>query len=211
MTSTILTILDLVSQVFATILLVGGVLGFAFRKWIAASIDSHFTRKIALELEKVKHDFSRDIEHEKAQLIKDLEAYKRQLDGGVRIASRVSDKKVEAYETYSFEFGRVLTDLQALRHLYVATPPIAPEHLERLRLKALDSLQAAKDKLNTCNFYLDPDITVRIATFYRDLVQFIASGARDESRLEQLTMEEAYIGADLQTSLQRASGFSNPA
>jgi len=186
MNASISGVLDILSQAFAVILLIGGMIGFIFRKWIAASIDAHFKKQL---------------ENERARLTKDIESYKRQLDGRVRISSRVSDKKVETYEIYYAEYGRVLTELQALRHLYAADPPIDPQYLEASRLNALGLVGAAKDKLHTCDFYVDPDIQVRIAALYHDLVLFIASGAQDESRLDQLTTEEAYIGAEMQTRL----------
>ena len=194
-------LLGVLSQALSLALLLLAILAFAFRKWLGALIDSRFKRKLAVELEDLKHGFATEVELQRARLTKDIETHKRQLDASAKIATRIQDKRIDTYETYYVEYGRALVQLHSLYHLYMSDPPIDPNFLESTRMDCLRLVRTAEDKMSICALYSDPDLTIRMADLYRNLISYITSGARNWEILNTLTGEQAQIGAEMRFRL----------
>jgi hypothetical protein len=127
--SEFLIIVDFLSRVLAVLLAVGGLLGFAFRRWVAGWIDASFKRKLDTELQSKAHQFSLALEEKKAALAEELaiqterlrskltgelEQYKRTLDETFRRKAGVYDKQLAYYVTFSSEYGEIFAELFAL-------------------------------------------------------------------------------------------------
>src|SRR5277367_7203192 len=93
--SNLLIIIDFLSRTLAVLLAIGGILSFAFHRWIEAWIDARFKRRLDAELQSTGHQFSLALEEKKtaleeeltthtevlrARLTRELEEYKRNLD-----------------------------------------------------------------------------------------------------------------------------------
>jgi uncharacterized membrane-anchored protein YhcB (DUF1043 family) len=209
---TIFAFLDIITKLVSALIALGGILAFVFRKWVSAKIDAHFKRRLDAELENFKHTLSinlekekaklaRDLEIEKSELLKNLERYKRQLDDEATNKAHLLEKKFEAYEIFYAEYDRVLVELNTLQFLDDEPNPINSELRDVFRLRLISLLQGAQEKLANHNFYISTETKVKIATLYRDLMTFLAEGAKDKARTDELATRESLISAELRVEL----------
>jgi hypothetical protein len=207
----IITILDFLSRAMAVLLAVGAVLGFAFRKVIEAWIDTRFKAKadealegykaqLAESLEFKKADLARQLEEQKAKLTKDLEKDKQSLSEGIRREGYEFEKNRSYYEAFDLEFGTVISELYTLHADYMtkdSNNPLVAQWREIWLSRSHAMLIEADKKLRALDQYIETDLKVRVARLFRDLSHFMAEGARDKKRLDELALENGLVAAEL--------------
>lgn len=205
-------LLDGASRALTLVLAVGAFVAFLLRRWIGTWIDAIFKRKVEAELDRQRHSFAIQIERERAALIAEVqnkkaeldrlnEGHKRKEDRNAEMVTRISNRRLEAYESFHTGFGDMMRDLHALRFLDDTEPPIDRAARETLRLRYFANLQLARAGVSAHDLYLDADLKVQIATLYRDMSDYLGSGATDRAKLDQIATDESQISALMQSEV----------
>jgi hypothetical protein len=207
----IFTLLDFLSRAMAVMLAIAGVVGFAFHKAIEAWIDTRFKAKadealegykaqLAESLESKKAELARQLEEQKARLAKDLERDKQSFTEGIRREAYEFDKNRSYYETFDLEFGTVISELYALHADYITRDPNNPliaQWRDIWLSRSHAMLIEADKKLRALDQYIGTDLKVRVARLFSDLSRFMAEGARNKEKLDQLALENGLLTTEL--------------
>jgi hypothetical protein len=213
--------LDFLSRAFAVLLAIGGILGFFFRRWVGAWIDAHFKQKVDTELKSLEHQHSLALEEKKSSLAKeliieseqlkagigkDLEREKRQLDEIFRRKTRIFDQKSSLYSTFEVEYSAIFAEMYALDGKYMdklnsTDPRLGNAIRESFLSKAHSRLVEAQQKLAPFQPFVEVDYKLRMAKLFAALSTFMADGATDKKRLDELALEKGIISAELQSEL----------
>jgi len=218
--ATALKILDIISKALPVLLVFSGIIAFLSREWIKKWIEAHFRRTVDAELENMKarlaesleekkaalsQDLARTTETLKAQLATTLERDKRALDEEFRRKARKFDQQAAYYEAFSIGYTTTIVELYALDGDYydaIKQYPDLVAHARQLYLSRAHSLlMQAQQSLKDHEPYADSDLVNRIARLFRDLSSFMAEGARDKNRLDQLATEKSLIQARLKEEI----------
>jgi hypothetical protein len=213
--------INVLSQILTVIIALGGFLGFVLRKQIGAWIDSRFKVKVGTELKQIEHNHTLELEKIKqeqakelikiseglkADLALDLERKKRELDEEFRMKTRFFDANSSFYETFQTGYTSILTELYALDGEHMdALNSVQPSFGKAVRdsylKKAHRSLIALNEELTKLQSYLDSHRNLQISKLFADLSKFMADGAMDKQRLDQLSMEKSVIGVEMKNEL----------
>jgi len=207
----LIVILDFLSRAIALVLAIGGFIGFIFRKAVSTWIDTRFKAKadaalegykgqLAESLEAKKAVLARELEEKKAQLATDLERDKQLSSEAIRRKAHQFDKNTSFYETFDTEFGTVISELYALHSDYITTKEHDPLVIAWRQMwldRAHKMLTQAHEKLRSQEQYIDSSLKLRVAHLFADLSTFMAGGARDKKRLDELALEVGHITAQL--------------
>jgi hypothetical protein len=217
----LLIVLDFLSRAFAVMLAIGGILGFIFRRWVGAWIDAHFKRQVDTELRSFEHQFLLTLEDRKTalakdlvteteqlkiQLAKDLEREKREIDEEFRRRARLLDQQSSLYEVFELEYGAIFSELYALDGDYIddlnsIDPRLGNGVRDMYLSKAHRKLVEAQEKLAPYQVYVDSDYNLRMAQLFSSLSRFMADGATDKKRLDELALEQGIISVAFKNRL----------
>jgi len=176
-------ILILVSQIVSAILLLAGLLAFAFRTYISEWIKNRFKAEFDRQSESHKHSLLRELEAFKGALVHDLEEHKLQIDLRKNLATQIANNRLLAYQKIFEEFGVVIRSI----YTYVILEDKYREPIADFRLKTLKVIETAHKTVDTYDFFLDP-ITVGgdLATIYKSAIYFVATDLKDQKQAEKL-------------------------
>ncbi|MGF6507532.1 hypothetical protein [Paraburkholderia sp. 32] len=221
----LIVVLDFLSRVITVLISLGALLGFGFRRWIGAWIDARFKRQVDSELKTLDHNLALALEDKKIALAKDmaveierlksqyafeLDQKRRQLDNDFRKIARLSDAQSSLNETFTVGYTNIFSDLYALDGEYInilnkIQPDFGKTMRDSYRAKAHRSLVELQRKLNEYASYTESELNLQIAEIFRDLSEFMAEGAEDRSRLDELSTKQSMIRIQMRDELLRTS------
>jgi len=190
------------------------------KTWISTrlknAIKHEYDQKLETHKASLTRDFAKEIEMLKGQISKALEQEKKVLDERFRRHAHFFDKNAKLYETFHLEYGSVLTELYALEgdwidKLNTLDPRLGVEVRASFLLRAHGMLIQAQEKLAPQQAYLDTELSLRIASLFANLSAFMAEGAKDRKRLDELALEKALVSAELRSSLMGSPDRSDRA
>jgi len=227
--SELFVLLDFLSKAVALALTLAALFSVVFHKFVNAAIDAAFKRRVDAELEQLKAELASALEEKRPELsrklaseveairgqfARELEQEKQQLAEIGRREARIHDTNASYYEIFHFEYGRILVELQAMLQNYRdAADNIQAGLGDKLRsallLNLMDRLSKAQENISKVEHYVDViNISKRIAMLYSDLINYMTSGANDQTRLKDLMLEYGLISAILRDQL--TAGLRSP-
>lgn len=184
--------------ILAAIGAAGGLCAFFIKKYVSASVDSHFKRRIGIELEQLKHEFSLDLERHKDSLSQTSAEQLRQADRIARLSAHTEDINRLHYEAFNLHYGSVASDIVAFAIVRETYEEANRLHQEQIKL--VDKIQDARRETEKYSHYLSGDISNDIAKLYSDMINCVCSGASQE-QVDLIVDDHSKLFARLKTQV----------
>lgn len=169
-------------------------------------MDHQFLSNLEEKKSALAKDLMTETEQLKAVILKDVEREKRQLDEEFRRKTRLFDQMSSLYEAFHLEYGTIISEIYALDGEYIdKLNSIDPRLGEGVRASFLSKVHRrlieTQEKLAPFQAYISSDYNLRIAKLFAALSTFMADGAKDRKRLDELALEHGMIAVELQSEL----------
>lgn len=156
----------------------GGLCAFFIKKYVSASVDSHFSRRIGIELEQVRHEFSLDLERHKNSLSQSNAEQTRQADRVARLSAHTEDINRLHYEAFNLHYGDVASAIVAFA--LVKQTYDEKGRLYQEKIKLVNKIQEAQREVSKYSHYLSGDISNEISRLYGDMIDCVCSDTTQE-------------------------------
>ena len=113
-------LIDIIEKALTIGVLVGGVLAFVFKTWIAEWIKRRLTAAMTKELEDHRHKLARELEGYKGALLKELEQYRANIDIKRSIALKMADARLDALRKLAVALNRFSNEAESMCRMNTA-------------------------------------------------------------------------------------------
>lgn len=201
------TVVDIISDILAVLVLVLAGLGFAFKTAISSWISTRFQRGVSKELEHYRHTLSQQLEAYKASVMRELEEFKANIDIRRAIALQHASAKLDAQR-------RVTSALDLLANLAVSYPCYAPAARAGEYNEVAQAFSDARQAFRNAEPFLDLAFNGEIASLMSSAWQLISDYhnsqevlTHEHPRVMDVLRAGASVGLKLRQQIADAGRF----
>jgi len=138
------------------LLLVGGLLAFAFRTYVSEWIKNRFGRTLQTQIEDHKHKLARDMEVYRNSLVQELEHFRANVDIRRSVALRIAESKIEALRELAPTLDVFINEASTMPQM---EPAVRRGNFEAYK-RSVDAVRASVRK---ASLHISRELDVRLA------------------------------------------------